>query len=70
MLKDKIGSTWEDVVAMQEDLECELEGVVYFGDIRSIPFSSAEEIEIYNEQESYMLKFLKTEDVVKLLGVY
>lgn len=75
MLKDKIGNTWEDVVEMQEDLECELKGEVYFGDIQTVAFSSAKRMEIYNEvedeseSESYMLDFIETEDGIKLIDV-
>lgn len=77
MLKDKIGRTWEDVVEMQEDLECELEGEVFFGSIQTVAFSSAKRMEIYNEvedeeegeSESYMLDFIETEDGVKLIDI-
>ncbi|MBD5451282.1 MAG: hypothetical protein HDR25_01445 [Lachnospiraceae bacterium] len=69
-MKNLIGKKWEDLTEMQEDLECCLEGEVHFGDIQSVPFSpSTRRIEIYNDNESYMLDFIKTEDGVELIDV-
>lgn len=78
MLKDKIGNIWENIIEMQEDLECELKGEVYFGDIQTVAFSSAKRMEIYNEvedeedgeNESYTLEFAETENGIKLIDVY
>lgn len=59
---------------------CELSGTVYFGNIQKVPFSSAKQMEIYNEPSkfdgeefekvSFMLEFLEEEDKVELLAVY
>lgn len=69
-MKELVGRTWEDLTEMQADLECELEGEVYFGNTQSVPFSpSVKRMEIYNDTESYMLDFTETEDGVELVDV-
>lgn len=71
----------KDITEMQEDLECELAGTVYFGDVQSVPFSSAKQMEIYNEpseyddekdfeEESYTLEFVEVDEGIKLIAVY
>ena len=62
-LKTKIGQTWNDITEMQQDLMCLLPGVVYFGEIQSIPYSSAKRVEMYNETSSFMLEYIESQDV-------
>lgn len=79
-MKSRIGKVYNDLVEMQEDLECRLEGEVYFGDIQQVPFNpSVRRMEIYNDTESYMLEFMSIdadaaangdEPRIKLVNVY
>jgi len=81
-MKSRIGKVYDDLVEMQEDLECRLEGEVYFGDIQQVPFNpSVRRMEIYNDTESYMLEFMPMpvdadaaangdEPRIKLVNVY
>ena len=69
-LKNKIGETWEDIIKMQQDIMCLLPGTVYFGEIQSIPYSSAKRVELYNETSSFMLDYIEKENIVKLVAVY
>lgn len=71
-LKTKIGQTWNDITEMCQYLMCLLPGVVYFGEIQSIPYSSSKMVEIYDENTSIMLEFTEIQDQesVKLIAVY
>lgn len=74
MLKKVIGRTYDSLEDMQQDLECDLDGEVYFGAIQRVPFSpSKRRMEIYNlpgefdddeefEEESYMIDYVESDD--------
>lgn len=71
ILKNRIGEIWDDIVEMQRDLECELEGEVFFSEASTVPFSSLKRVEMYNEDESFTLEFSEEEDgIVNLREVY
>ena len=69
-LKAKIGEKWEDITEMCQDLMCLLPGVVYFGEIQNIPYSSAKIIEMYDENTTTILEFTESQESVKLIAVY
>ena len=71
-LKSKIGQTWNDITEMCQDLMCLLPGVVYFGEIQRIPYSSSKMMEMYDENTSVILSFIEIQDQesVKLISVY
>lgn len=81
MLNEKIGCVWDDVTEMQGDLECELSGIVHFGEAQFVPYSSLKRMEVYNEpsefddeenfeEENYALEFAEVDGEVKLINVY
>lgn len=61
-----IGREWDDKIEMQSELELLLPGEVFFGDESKVPFSSARRIEIYNEECSYMLDFIRDDETGKV----
>ncbi len=79
-MKSKIGNTYENLTEMQEDLEVLLEGEVFFGDLKTVPFNpSVRRMEIYNDTKSYILEFMLVdadaavnwdESPIKLIDIY
>ena len=69
-LKYKIGQTWNDITEMCQDFMCLLPGVVYFGEIQSIPYSSAKIMEMYDENTTTILEFTESQESVKLIAIY
>lgn len=73
MLKNYIGKSYEDVNELSEDFMCEFPGIVYFGDVQNVPYSSSKRMEVYNEpsefddeedfeEESYTVEFITNDD--------
>lgn len=79
-MKNKIGNVYENLLEMQEDLEVELEGEVFFSGLKKVPFdSSIRQLEIYNDTKSYILEIVLLdsdtainwdESPIKLVNVY